>query len=237
MLTGHYAPAFLIKTLQPRLPLWLLFMAVQLVDVAWCLLILGHVEKVHIIPGFTASNPLDLYYMPYSHSLLAVLLWAVGALLVYRFIPRLRSWVLAGWMAAAVLSHWLLDLVVHVPDLPLIGNSHKVGFGLWNHAAAALMLELGLLCAAAWCMAARLPRHGNAGHPARRRIVALCLALVGVQLYSLLGPIPATQQALTLTMLAVYAACAALAWWAERALPYDGCMTPQALPARRSKLL
>src|SRR6266436_3103892 len=88
MFVGHYGPSFAIKALRPAIPLWLLFIAVQLVDVAWAVLILLGVEKVRIVPGITASNPLDLYYMPYTHSLVAAIFWSCAAGIVYQFAAR-----------------------------------------------------------------------------------------------------------------------------------------------------
>ena len=79
MFVGHYGPSFAIKAFRPAIPLWLLFMAVQLVDVVWAVLVLLGIEKVRIVPGITASNPLDLYYMPYTHSLVAAILWSLAA--------------------------------------------------------------------------------------------------------------------------------------------------------------
>ncbi len=209
MLVGHYAPAFIIKSLQPKLPLWLLLIAVQLVDIAWTLFIFIGVEKVRIIPYFTASNPLDLYYMPYTHSLFAALLWALGSLLAYRFIPHIKPWILAIWLGVAVLSHWLLDLLVHTPDLPLIGDSHKVGLGLWNHPYIALALELGLICLSALFLSNRLFQNN---HASKVRVLVLCIVLSVTQIYSLFGPIPTTPQALSMTMLSLYLICAGLAW-------------------------
>lgn len=84
MFVGHYGVSFAAKRVAPAIPLWALFIAVQLLDVFWAPLILLDIEKVRIVPGITASNPLDLYYMPYTHSLPAALLWSAGALLVYR---------------------------------------------------------------------------------------------------------------------------------------------------------
>jgi hypothetical protein len=71
MFVGHYGPSFAIKSIQAPIRLWLLFIAVQLLDVGWSVLVLFGVEKVRIVPGITASNPLDLYYMPFTHSLVA----------------------------------------------------------------------------------------------------------------------------------------------------------------------
>lgn len=147
MFVGHYAVSFAAKPLAPRVPLWVLFIAVQLLDVLWAPFVLVGLEKVAIVPGITATNPLDLYYMPYSHSLLMAVFWSVVAALVWRVVARGgagagRAAVVVG---AAVLSHWVLDLIVHRPDLPLYDNTAKMGFGLWNHPAAALLLEWALM--------------------------------------------------------------------------------------------
>src|SRR2546425_937433 len=86
MFVGHYGVSFAAKRRDPSIPLWALFVAVQLLDVSWSLFVFFGVEKVRIVPGITASNPLDLYYMPYTHSLVAALLWSLGAYVAYRAI-------------------------------------------------------------------------------------------------------------------------------------------------------
>src|ERR1700704_778861 len=98
----------------------MLFLAVQWIDVMWSIFVLLGLEKVRIAPGITASNPLDLYYMPYTHSLVAALLWSLGAYIAYRGIRAFGgSHRAALLVAVAVFSHWVLDLLVHRPDLPL----------------------------------------------------------------------------------------------------------------------
>ena len=92
MFVGHYGPSFAIKSIQPHIPLWLLFIAVQLLDVGWSVLVFLGVEKVRIVPGITASNPLDLYYMPYTHSLVAALAWAVAGIILCRLLLGVRDW-------------------------------------------------------------------------------------------------------------------------------------------------
>jgi membrane-bound metal-dependent hydrolase YbcI (DUF457 family) len=140
MFVGHYGVSFAAKRSAASVPLWVLFIAVQLLDVAWAPLVLVGVEKVRIVPGITASNPLDLYYIPYTHSLVAALLWSAGALVIYRLtMPGART--AAGLaVAGAVFSHWVLDFIVHRPDLPLYDNADKVGLGLWNLPALAFAL-------------------------------------------------------------------------------------------------
>ena len=121
--------------------MWVLFVAVQWLDVVWAPLVLLGVERVRIVPGITASNPLDLYYMPYTHSLVAALLWSAAAFLFYRIVARHNTTAAAVVVATAVFSHWVLDFVVHRPDLPLYDNAAKVGLGLWNFAAVAFLIE------------------------------------------------------------------------------------------------
>src|SRR6266516_1560063 len=84
MFVGHYGVSFAAKKADPSIPLWVLFIAVQLLDVFWAPFILLGIEKVRIVPSITPSNPLNLYYMPYTHSLLAAVLWSAGAFLAYR---------------------------------------------------------------------------------------------------------------------------------------------------------
>ena len=145
MFVGHYGVSFAAKKAEPRVPLWVLFIAVQVLDVLWAPFVLLGIEKVRIVPGITASNPLDLYYMPYTHSLLAAIGWSVVAFLAYRFAVRSAPPRAAAIVGLAVFSHWVLDFLVHRPDLPLYDNTAKVGLGLWNLPAVAFGLEAVLL--------------------------------------------------------------------------------------------
>src|SRR5204863_7259819 len=145
MFVGHYGVSFAAKKADPAVPLWVLFIAVQLLDVLWAPFVLLGVEKVRIVPGITASNPLDLYYMPYTHSLVAAILWSVAVAALARLLPGVTTRSAAVWIGIAVFSHWVLDVLVHRPDLPLYDDTMKIGFGLWNYPAVALALETALL--------------------------------------------------------------------------------------------
>src|SRR4029079_15166848 len=79
MFVGHYGVSFAAKRAEPAIPLWVLFLAVQFLDVLWAPFVVLGIEKARIVPGITASNPFDLYYMPYTHGLLTALLWALLA--------------------------------------------------------------------------------------------------------------------------------------------------------------
>src|SRR5262249_30102958 len=151
MFIGHYGVSFAIKRAAPGLSLGTLFFAVQLLDVLFSIFVLLGIEKLRIIPGFTQYNPYDLYYMPYSHGLVGALAWsaaAVGLAFAARISGARET---ALWIGAAVFSHFVLDVPMHTPDMPLLGNdSPKIGLGLWQHRNLALAAELVALGAGFW---------------------------------------------------------------------------------------
>ncbi len=79
MFVGHYGVAFAVRSERNQIPLWVLFVAVQLLDFLWAPFVLLGIEKVRMVPGITATNSLDLYYMPYTHSLVGTLIWSGAA--------------------------------------------------------------------------------------------------------------------------------------------------------------
>jgi len=213
MFIGHYGPSFAIKAVRPAIPLLLLFIAVQLVDVAWAVLVLLGIEKVRIVPGITASNPLDLYYMPYTHSLAAAVLWAGAAIVLCKSLPGVRMWSAAAWIGLAVLSHWILDLLVHRPDLPLYDDTMKVGLGIWNYPAIALFLEV-LLLFGGMIMYLRRTKAINAigrfGPP------VFGILMLAIQCYIFFGPPPTSPGAAAITALVSYGVFAAVVQWLDR---------------------
>ena len=84
MFVGHYGVAFAVRSERNQIPLWVLFVAVQLLDFLWAPFVLLGIEKVRMVPGITATNSLDLYYMPYTHSLVGALFWSGLACVLYR---------------------------------------------------------------------------------------------------------------------------------------------------------
>lgn len=198
MFVGHYGVSFAMKKAEASIPLWVLFVAVQLLDVAWAPFVLLGIEKVRVVPGITATNPLDLYYMPYTHGLIAALLWSAGALLLYRLAAPRARWTAALLVGAAVLSHWVLDFVVHRPDLPLYADTAKVGLGLWNHPVLAFGLEGALLFGGMWLYLRTNP-------PRRAAVVVFGLIMLAMQAYTFFGPPPASDNAIAVTAIALYA--------------------------------
>lgn len=213
MFIGHYAPALLAATDRRAPRLGALFLAAQFVDIAFFLFVLTGVEHMREVPGFTAMNPMDLYDMRFTHSLLGALgfaaLWAVATRMLR------GSWSSAWIGAAVVASHWLIDWLVHAPDLTLAGSGVRYGLGLWNHPMIAMPLELALTFGALAFYAARTRATGWLGHAS---LAALGLALVVLQMIDWLGPkttvvLDPVPPSGPLTALVAYAVLAALATW------------------------
>jgi len=149
MFIGHYSVAFVAKSDNNKIPLWVLFVAVQFLDYIWATLVLLGIEKLRVIKGFTAGSMLDSYFHPYSHSLITAILWSCVAAIVYKPICSWFGFVYTKSAAliigVAVFSHWILDLIAHPRDLAIYDNTWKVGFGLWNYRDPEFALEIGLL--------------------------------------------------------------------------------------------
>lgn len=206
MFIGHWAPSFAAAAISPKAPkLGTLFVAGQLVDWGFAILAMGGVEKLRVVPGITAMNSMDLYYMPYTHSLLGAAIWAAAfALLVFVWQKNFTGALIAG---AVVISHWFVDLLVHRPDLTLTGAPPMVGFGLWDHPWIAMPLELGVTMAAfAWYV--RRTRG-----PVLPPFILLGLLLI-LQFANWFGPQPAEVGAgVLLAALVTYAVATGFAYW------------------------
>ncbi len=143
MFIGHFAVAYGAKRLAPRTSLGLLFLGVQTPDILWPMLVLLGVEKVEIVPGEMAATPLKFVSYPISHSLIADLGWAL--LLGGIYFAARRYAVGAIALAIGVVSHWVLDVVTHEPDIPVfLSGGPRLGLGLWNSREATLLVELAM---------------------------------------------------------------------------------------------
>jgi hypothetical protein len=206
MFVGHWAPALAAAAASNRAPkIGMLFIAAQLVDWAFFGLLLAGVEHMRFSPGISAMNPMDLYHMPFTHSLLGATGFAVMfAALVWLASKDRVAALIAG---AVVLSHWLLDLLVHVPDLTLAGSPPKLGFGLWNHPAIEMPLEVGITLGALWWYA-------KARQPARLPVLTLVAVLLGMQAVNWFGPVePEVTAGTSLLAFFAFGLATVLAWW------------------------
>ena len=212
MFVGHYGPSLAAKAARNSIPLWVLFIAVQLLDVFWSFFVLLGIEKVRIVPGITATNPLDLYYMPYTHSLVGAVLWSIAAGIAYYVFCKTDGRSAAAVVGVAVFSHWILDFLVHRPDLPLYDNSFKVGLGLWNYPVFAFPLEIAVLFSGMYLYTKTTKTVARGGHFG---IVIFGFVMLAVQAFVFFGPPPTSDKAAAVSALILYFAFAGIAYWLE----------------------
>jgi hypothetical protein len=201
MFIGHFALGFGAKKFAPQVSLGILFLACQLADLIWPNLVLLGIETLEIQPGATAMTPLDFSSYPYSHSLIALLLWSFIFATLYLALSRsgLKAAIV---IAALVLSHWFLDVLTHRPDMPItLGESPKIGAGLWNYPMIAIPFELLLFGIGVWFYqrcTKPLNRKGSIG------FWALALFLLIIYVANIFGPLPPSTTAVAWTAQAVW---------------------------------
>lgn len=208
MFLGHYAVAFAAKRAAPAVSLGTLFLASVFIDLLWPALLLAGVERARVDPSIHGLSPLVFEHYPVSHSLLMVGVWA--ALLGAAYLAAARDRRGALVVAALVASHWLLDALVHRPDLPLMpGGAERIGLALWTSPVASVVVELGLFAGGVL-----LYLRATRGQP-RGRLLALCVLLLAIFAADLLGPPPPSIDAVAWVGLAQWLLVAA-AYWVDR---------------------
>jgi hypothetical protein len=200
MFAGHLAAGLALKKAEPRVNLGVLFFAALFSDLLLGLFVLLGIEQVH-----TPANFADIHYLtftfPYSHGLLASLLWSLLVFLIAYQLGRTngRPQGRVGLVIAlAVFSHFVLDWIVHVPELPLLGEtSPKLGLGLWNQLGIALALETLLVIGGlALYFQAVKPRRRVTRYGLVLLMLLVTVATVAGQAFSTTPP-PATGAALS----------------------------------------
>ena len=148
---GHFGIALAAKRVAPQTSLGVLVLSAQFLDFIWPIFLLLGIEHVRIAPGITKVSPLDFYDYPISHSLVMAVVWsAVVGGIYYGAHHYARGAIVA---ALAVLSHWVLDLIVHRPDLPLWPGGPRVGLGIWNSWTATICAETLIYAFGVWIYA------------------------------------------------------------------------------------
>ena len=182
MIAGHFGLAAGAKRTEPRAPLWALMLATVWLDVVFVPLFLAGIETIAPVPGTGGGYGNTIIHADYTHSLvgaalLAVLFGAVAA------IPWGRR--VGAVLGAVVFSHWVLDIVVHRGDLPILpgnaGGLPRLGFGLWAYPTAAIALELALVIGGAylyWRAAERTM--SGAGRTDHARLLTAVIVVAGV---------------------------------------------------------
>ncbi len=140
MFIGHFAVGLAAKKASPKLNLGPLFIACQLLDLIWPVLILLGVEQVSVDHSATIVTPFNFSYYPYSHSLLTTVFYSlIFGFITTRVAKSAKAGIVIGFV---ILSHWVLDFVTHRPDLPLYFDKFKVGLGLWNSITGTFVVEI-----------------------------------------------------------------------------------------------
>jgi hypothetical protein len=211
MFIGHYAVGFASKRLAPRASLGPLVGAPLFLDLVWPIFVLTGLERVRVDPGNTAFTPLAFDSYPWSHSLVTSIGWALACAAIYYAVARYAVGAIV--IAGGVVSHWVLDVVSHRPDMPLYpGNASPLcGLGLWNSVPATLAIETSMFAAgAALYVTMTRPKDGIG----RWSLVALLGVLTLIYLASLLGPPPPSSTAVATTALGAWL-FPLWAWWVD----------------------
>ena len=214
MFVGHYAAGLALKKFEKRASLGILFLGVQFVDILFFPFVLLGIERINIVENFTDATHFELEYMPYTHSLVGSLFWAAKAYALFRWVVVKKKGV-ALVVALAVFSHWLLDLLVHTPDLPIWSDtSLKLGLGLWNSAIATYILEAAFLLVALWLYLRSTTATSKGG---RYGMIVFVAVLLLVNIVNVFGPLQSDSKvALAASALGAYFLFAAIAFWLDK---------------------
>jgi len=212
MFVGHCAVALVAKRAEPTINLGTFVFAAMFADFAWCVFMLLGVEHVQFKSGMGAGNYFYATNIAMSHSLLMDAVWATllgSVYLLWRHFPRG-----ALILFLVVLSHWLLDVVSHRPDMPIAPGMHAhVGLGLWNSIPATLLVEGGF-----WSLAIILyvrvtrPKSLTGNFVFWSGVVLLTL----VWFSNIAGPPPQNPKAAPFASLIVFSMTVAWAYWVNR---------------------
>jgi hypothetical protein len=217
MFLGHYGLAFALKRAEPKVSLGTWFIAVQLLDLLWGIFLLLGWEHARIVADPGAVTPFEFWDYPISHSMVGALAWGIVAAACYYSWPTrdtAHHWQASTLVGVAVFSHYVLDVVVHLPDLPLLGNdSAKLGLGLWRHPIATMLVELATLgVGVAVYVALRSKRH-----PVRPvRLAVLVLLLLATYFGSSYGPLPPNISTVGISVIGIILLAGLLAAWTDR---------------------
>ncbi|HEV8498935.1 MAG TPA: hypothetical protein VGQ56_18790 [Gemmatimonadaceae bacterium] len=211
MFIGHFAVAFAAKRAAPRTSLGTTFVAAQLADLLWPIFLLLGWEHVSITQSTNPFLTLDFTNYPWSHSLAMELAFGAALGALYFAVTRYSGGAIV--VALLVPSHWVLDLIVHRPDLPLYpGGTARFGLGLWNNPTATMLVE-GIVFVAGLTIYARATRPRD--RIGRYGLWALAAFLVVLYLVSSFSPPPPSVKALAWSAMIGWP-LTLWPWWVDR---------------------
>ena len=210
MFIGHFGLGYAAKRVAPRVPLPVLFGAAQLADVLWPVLVAFGIERVQIAPAETPFLSLEFVSYPYSHSLVMLAVWGVVFGTIYFLATGNRR--ALSVIVALVISHWVLDLATHRPDMPLWPGGPRYGLGLWYSVGGTVAVECILFGVGVW-LYARATRPRDA--VGRWSFVGM-VVLLGLMYASVGGGAPPSVTAVWVVSLLGAALLLTLSWWSDR---------------------
>ena len=217
MFLGHFAVGLALKKAEPKLSLGALIAGAMAMDVIFAVLLLLGIEHVRISPGVTAVSPFEFFDYPLSHSLTGSLLISVIVFLFAYYIIMKNSshkMRISLVLSLAVLSHYVLDVISHTPDMPIVGNdSIKLGFSLWNNMAATLIVEFGMLAAGAVIY---LKATRSVSFIGKYGLVIFLILLTFLFVAGLVTPPPPDSASLAAFIIIGISLFAALAFWIDQ---------------------
>ena len=211
MFLGHVAVGMTAKRAVPRVSLAILILAAQLADVVWPALVAIGAEQVAIDPGNTRVTPLNFISYPYSHSLVTLVLWALAFAYVFGWSRGPRA---IPILAALVVSHWVLDVITHRPDMPILASDRtKIGLGLWNSLPGTMLAEFAMYAIGLWIYLSSTRPLDGVG---RWGFSLLAVFLALVYLANVFGPPPPSVTALWTAALGGAVVLMVWAWCVDR---------------------
>jgi membrane-bound metal-dependent hydrolase YbcI (DUF457 family) len=212
MFIGHYAVGLAAKRAAPRTSLGWLILAPTLADLLWPVFLLLGWEQVRPVPGGPTFLTLDFVSYPWSHSLVMDAVW--GTLLGGAYYARTRYRAGALAIAGAVLSHWVLDVITHIPDMPVAPwGGTKLGLGLWHSVPGTLVVEILLYAMGAYLYARTTRARDAVGRYATWGLIALLFLLY---VSTLNVPPPPGIPVLAVSAIAFGGLFVLWAWWGDR---------------------
>lgn len=206
MFIGHHAAALAAKRVEPRGNLGLYIAAAMFLDLLWPVLVLLGIEHFTISGEPNPFRHLHFTDYPWSHSLTNALLWSVLFGLIVLLVLKSRGVALVSGLA--VFSHWILDWITHVPDLPLWPGGPNAGLGLWRVPAATVVVELALFLGG-------IVLYRRTKRPRAGAFWSYVVVLLLLYLASMLGPPPPNVRIVAWSALFMLVFIP-WAWWADR---------------------
>jgi membrane-bound metal-dependent hydrolase YbcI (DUF457 family) len=211
MFIGHWGLSFGVRPFYPDVSLGTTFLAAQFTGILWPAFVAFGWETFRIVPGHGRVMPFEFDYYPWSHSLLATVVW--GLLFGGIYYMRSHAFRQATMLFGLVVSHWLLDVVVHRRDLPMwFGDSPHVGFGLWDRTPVYLIVEFGMFFGGFYMYLGSTPGRRRTATVGLWSLVAV---LSAIQLFRVFGSPPRREIGLALASQLQWVIVAA-AWWIDR---------------------